>query len=162
VRGEPVSIARFSSAIDAELARGRLEAEGIYATIANAVVEGRVEVQVPEEQVELALAILQAPEVQAPTSGGPTGLRSESQVDEPRCLICQSSFVEVDDWPLLLRIIRAILLQALPLPREWFESRRRRCGVCGARWTDQGEDPNKDRFAAPKLPKDPNETSRST
>jgi len=69
------------------------------------------------------------------------GAQTEPEV---RCLVCQSSLVEVADFPLPVRIVRAIVLRIVPLPGSWFESRRRRCGVCHFEWTHKpGETPDR-------------------
>ena len=69
-----------------------------------------------------------------PAPQGPASALEQNEAELERCLVCQSSLVEVKEPPLLLRVLRAIVLQILPLPPEWLESRRRVCGVCKHEW----------------------------
>ena len=69
--------------------------------------------------------------------GGPDPPSAPAEEDTPRCLVCQSSLVAFREPPLLLRIVRGLVLQVVPLPPQWFESRRRACGVCGHEWQEE-------------------------
>jgi len=128
------TIARFDSLTKAERAHAKLTSAGIEAELRNEfaagadVARGALEVQllVPESDAERAMRLL----------GGWSADAASAEVVE-RCLVCQSSLVEVRSHALPLRIGIALLLQALPLPRAWFESRGRRCGVCGHEWRDE-------------------------
>jgi hypothetical protein len=131
---ELVCIARFAYAIEAELARARLEVEGIPAFVHNDL--GQIELRVPDAAADKALAILDRAPTSVPTAGGPSSYRAE----EARCMICQSSFVEVQDYWLPVRLLRAFVLSILPLPARLFESQKRRCGVCGHSWTQSRGD----------------------
>ena len=132
--GGLVMIARFASGVDAELAKGRLHVENIPAVVSTEANSGVVQLLVPEAAAETAVQILQAP-VDDPAHAEER-LHWATEPDELRCMICQSSFVEVNKAPLLLRLLRGIVLSIVPLPSEWFESRARRCGVCGYRWKE--------------------------
>ena len=131
-----ITIARYPTPPEAHLARSRLEVEGIPATLANelSVLSGfggaeSIELQVARSDVERASAILK----ERPDSTSEDDWASQDPVE--RCLVCQSSFVEVQSLPLPLRLLRALVGAALPLPDSVFASRRRVCGVCGYRWT---------------------------
>ena len=131
-----VTIARFSSPIEAQLAKARLEAEGVSCHLANEAHAqmngglGGVQLQVAEEIAQSASEMLGNVDSEAGSFSALEAQESELL----RCLVCQSSLIEAKRSPLLIRILRGILLQIVPLPSEWFESRRRRCGVCGHEW----------------------------
>ena len=131
-----ITIARYPTPVEANLARGRLEVEGIRATLANelSVLSGfggeSIELQVGRTDVERASAILK----QRPESTSADDWASQDPVE--RCLVCQSSFVETQSLPLPLRLLRALVGAALPLPDGVFASRGRVCGVCGYRWRE--------------------------
>ena len=134
---ELVTIARYSTAIEANIARSRLEVEGIQAHVASefSMLRGldspaSIELQVARAEAERAADIL-----------GQRRPRRSIQawgVEETaeRCLVCQSSFVEAEPPVLPLRVLRALLSIALPIPESAFASRRRVCGVCGHRWRE--------------------------
>jgi hypothetical protein len=127
-----VALGRFSSSIEAQLAKARLELAGIPSVVSNELSMGEVELRVARSAVKDALAILEG--------GHDTGAvpADESQgVDEARCMICRASFLVAEEGPILWRLLRSLVLQIVPLPREWFESRRVRCGVCGYRWKQE-------------------------
>ena len=138
-----VTVATFATALDAQLARQQLEGEGIYAVLRN---EGDahalgglagVLLQVPEEMSRAASELLRRAGGEAGRKPAPQRSASameQTEAELERCLVCQSSLVEVKQPPLLLRLLRAIVLQILPLPPEWLESRRRVCGVCKHEW----------------------------
>ena len=130
-----ITIARYPTPVEANLARGRLEVEGIRATLANelSVLSGfggaeSIELQVAPIDVERASAILR----ERPESTPEDDWARQDPVE--RCLVCQSSFVEVESLPLPLRLLRSLIGAALPLPDGVFASRRRVCGVCGYHW----------------------------
>ncbi|MFQ5513248.1 MAG: hypothetical protein ACE5FG_02330 [Myxococcota bacterium] len=132
--GDRVTIGRFTSAIEAELARTRLRVEGIPAFLERDHSTGEVELSVPSVAAHDALAILSAPADEAPpTAGGPSMEGRRLPDGEERCLICQSSYVQLQPpaWP--WRLLRSLLRTVLPLPANLFS--KRRCGVCGHRWT---------------------------
>ncbi len=72
-------------------------------------------------------------------------MSDESPFDDPdgedRCIVCQTAGAVVSEPALPLRVLRALLLQVVPLPAEWLASRRRVCQVCGHEWTTGGEQP---------------------
>jgi hypothetical protein len=155
-----VTIARFPDPVSAELARGQLDARGIPVLLDNEMggqqLGGVISLRVPKEHAAEARSLLEAgfdeePGGAQPQPAGPAepdtaspwtwGAQTEPEV---RCLVCQSSLVEVADFPLLVRILREIVLRLLPLPPAWLESRRRRCGVCHFEWTHRtGEAPDR-------------------
>jgi hypothetical protein len=114
-------IATYPSLIPAQLAHGRLEAAGIASFLTNelgSAAGGGVGLQVAEADAERALELLGG-STPGPEPGG------------RECLMCRSSDLEPLDWPLPLRLLRAILLMVVPLPTEWFTGRTARCGNCG-------------------------------
>ncbi len=131
-----VTIARFSTPIEAQLAKARLEAEGIPCYLANEAHAqmngglGGVQLQVAEGLAQSASEVLRQDDS---TTGGFSALEA-NEAELLRCIVCQSSLIEAKQMPLLVRMLRGLLLQIVPLPPEWFESRRRRCGVCGHEW----------------------------
>ena len=143
-----VTIASFPTPVAAQLCKSQLEAAGIPCRLANegdalaAGGLGRVSLQVPPEALEAARALLER---------GPSGLPEGPTVEDPhpleagddwrtrntdpeRCLVCQGSLVEVKQGPIVLRVLRVLVLQVLPLPAAWLEGRGRRCGICGHEW----------------------------
>ena len=135
---ELVTIARFSTAVEANLARTRLEAAGIRAWVANELsvltgmgADDAIELQVVSTDTSRARQELEgrAPEEKVFTWG------TEAEPVE-RCLVCQSSFVEPEQPQILVRIFLAVLSNLLPLPNSLFASKRRVCGVCGYRWRE--------------------------
>lgn len=119
-------IASFHSGIPAQLARARLEAEGIQSFLTNelgSVAGGAVGLQVAETDAERARELLGVP--------GPRPDPRRQDGESVRCLMCRSSELESTDWSLPVRMLRALLLMALPLPAEWFTRSRTRCRNCG-------------------------------
>jgi hypothetical protein len=129
------TIARFESRADAEQAHAQLTAAAIdshlhYELPSQAGADPGalvIALRVPDLEAERAAHVLGGWGSAASGPGAPT-----------RCLICQSSFVEVRPHSLPVRIGLALLLQAVPLPSAWFEPRGRRCGVCGHEWRVEG------------------------
>ena len=119
-----VQIATFHSAVSAGLARAQLEADGIRSFLTNefgsASGGGAVGLQVAELDAERARALLGSSD--APRAAGEAGVH---------CVICRSAELERVDWSWPLRVLRSLLLMAVPLPAEWFGGRRVRCRVCG-------------------------------
>ena len=60
----------------------------------------------------------------------------DDQDEEDRCIVCQTAGAVVSEPALPLRVLRALLSIALPIPESAFASRRRVCGVCGHRWRE--------------------------
>jgi hypothetical protein len=133
-----VTIARFSTAAEANLARTQLEAEGIRAFVANelSMLSGLGNNEAIELQV-LRPDAVRAAEVLGEHEPGQQ-IEAWGRTEEPieRCLVCQSSFVEVESLALPLRVLHALLSAALPIPDAVFASKRRVCGVCGYRWRE--------------------------
>jgi hypothetical protein len=138
-----VTVATFAVAADAQIARQRLEAEGIPVVLRN---EGDahalgglagVLLQVPEEMSRAASELLRPEGSEAGherTPKRPASALEQNEAELERCLICQSSLVEVREPAPPLRLLRAVFLQIVPLPPGWLESRRRVCGVCKHEW----------------------------
>ena len=130
-----VTVATFATDAEAQLARSLLESGGIGATVMNEsgtavaggpdAASGRVLLQVPRSQARQALGFLEGEIEESHDAWGPT-----PEQDVPRCPICRSSNLEATDYGLPVRVLRTLLLTVLPLPREWFERRTVRCGVC--------------------------------
>ena len=136
-----VTVATFSTDLDAHLARSKLEACGIPCYLKNEAFAGvnggigPVDLQVLETRADAASSVLSHEASPAPGRSDPPSAPAEE--DTPRCLVCQSSLVAFREPPLLLRIVRGLVLQVVPLPPQWFESRRRACGVCGHEWQEE-------------------------
>lgn len=143
--GDLVTVASYTDAIQAHLARGRLEAEGIRAEVAdehyvsadwlmsNAV--GGVKVRVPERMAERARRILQ--EIEAGDFALPETLPETmpasppaSPPDPARCPRCGSDAVEASEASWRFAVLGLHFLQ-LPLPFTRFSHR---CRHCGMRW----------------------------
>ncbi len=126
-----VALARFASPVEAHLAKARLELAGIKSMVSNEASIGEVELRVASSAVDEAIAVL----------GGTRAVRelrsSRAPEETARCLICRSSFLIPEEGSAGWRILRSLILSALPLPSEWFYSRKVRCGVCGHRWKEE-------------------------
>lgn len=132
-QGELITVACFPDAIQAHLARGRLEAEGIPALVAdehyvsanwmmsNAI--GGVKVQVSERMATRAADVLRqldAGEFAIDDAERPDGV----------CPRCGSAAIEIHTASWRLALLGLHLLQ-LPLP---FRRSRHACRSCGHRW----------------------------
>jgi rubredoxin len=131
----PVTVARFSSVPEADLAVGRLQAEGIDAALLNDNIVtqnwlysnaiGGIQVQVPAEDAERALEVLGLPEpaeeLQAEASAIP------ADISCPTCGSVDISYIEPGK--------RVTFLSWLFLGYPVIQfSRKLRCHVCGAEW----------------------------
>jgi len=131
------TVARYSRPIDAQLAKAQLEARGIPSYLRNeasASIGGGAEVdlQVPAEYAVAAAELLgRGQRRQARVAAR---VAADAVADLERCLICRSTLAEPGAGSLLLRILRGILLQLVPLPPQWLESRKRTCSTCGHEW----------------------------
>ena len=132
MREQPVTIARFGTSIEAERAGALLEEAGISVELARDAYGGTspIDLRVSGDQADAARNLLDGP-VRADPQRAP---RDPAAVESERCLICRSTALHANQAPLLLRILRGLVLQVLPLPAEWFESGRRSCEVCGHEW----------------------------
>lgn len=132
-----VTVGTYTSPWEAQLAKARLEAEGIEAMIAdenfirlywaisNAV--GGVKVQVREESAPRAVEVLEReqpiPEIY---------LVTEDEAARPRCPACSSDHLTFERWSRLGFVGSWVLLGVpLPIPR-----RRWLCGHCGESWRE--------------------------
>ena len=132
------TIARYSNQAEADLARSRLEAEGIPSYLANQHTQGglappEMELQVPAEAAEQAVELLTTP-AEAPSTWPKRAL--EAEVDAVRCLICQSSAVTPESGNLLSRMLRFLIAQFIPFIDPEPRLRRLRCEICGHRWRE--------------------------
>ncbi len=128
-----VTVARFARAIDAQLAKARLEADGVPCHLLNEASaqldgSGGVDLQVPTELARAASELLA--ELGLERRAGV----AEPDAEAPRCLVCRSSLLQATRPSLVVRLLRGLLLQILPLPPEWLQSRSLTCGVCGHVW----------------------------
>jgi putative signal transducing protein len=131
-----VTIATFSTPWEAQLARARLEAEGIDAWISdenlarlgfsNAI--GGVRLQVREEEAKVAAELLQR-EARLPE----IYLVTEEEARLPRCPECNSDRLNLERWSRLL-LVGSLLLLRFPIlvPRK-----RWRCRSCGGMWKEE-------------------------
>jgi len=131
-----VTIATFSTPWEAQLARARLEAEGIDAWVSdenlarlgfsNAI--GGVRLQVREEEAKVAAELLQR-EARLPE----IYLVTEEEARLPRCPECNSDRLNLERWSRLL-LVGSLLLLRFPLlvPRK-----RWRCRSCGGMWKEE-------------------------
>lgn len=129
-----VTVASYTDAIQAHLARGRLEAEGIDAQIAdehyvsanwmmsNAL--GGVKLRVPERMAVRAAEILRGLEA------GEFAL-PEADREAGHCPCCGSDAIDVSHGSWRIAVLGLHLLQ-LPLP---FARVSHRCRHCGHRWS---------------------------
>src|SRR5262245_35375619 len=112
------TIARFASRSEAEQVHAQLVAAGIESQLHHELAAGSVgsleiALRVPEADAERASMLLGGWSSLVYGGGGGAA--------PARCLICQSSLVEVKAHSLPVRIGIVLLLQAFPLPRVWFE-----------------------------------------
>lgn len=138
-----VTVATYSSPWEAELARARLETEGIDSILADAHLSrlycsnivGGVKVQVREDEAVRAGDVLRQlrpiPEIY---------LVTEEDAGRPRCPGCNSDNLTFERWSRLGFVSSWILLGfPLPVPRNrWL------CNLCGADWKDAGSGPAAD------------------
>jgi Putative prokaryotic signal transducing protein len=133
-----VTVETFTSPWEAQLARARLESEGIHSVIAdenfirlywalsNAV--GGVKLQVREDDVTRATELLQSrqpiPEIY---------LVTDEEAARPRCPGCKSDRVFFQRWS-RRGFVGSWILFGLPLP---IPSRRWICHNCGAEWREE-------------------------
>jgi len=121
--GRLVAVAVFAHAVEAHLARARLEAEGIEAALVGEHVAGvlvgvqSVSVHVPASDAERARAVLAAA---AEMPDRPSADWVTDELDAPRCPACGS-----------LRVVFERALWPFPALR-----RRARCERCGESWRD--------------------------
>lgn len=134
--GSLVTIARFQSPLDANLARAQLEAAGIRAWLSNELASAyggpgmSVDLQVAESDEVEALTILGHPP--ARREEPPASWREREEPE--RCPVCEGSLVQRREPGVTGRLVRFVFSVFLPLPDGVFASRRRFCGVCGFRW----------------------------
>ena len=128
-----LQIASFGSVMNAQIARSRLEAEGIESFVSNEVgstlIGTAVGLQVAEGDAERARELLGFP---ASEGRERTRRAAPDQQEVPaRCMMCRGSELQPVDAPLLFRIVRSLVLMVLPLPAEWFARSGVRCQTCG-------------------------------
>ena len=134
-RDQLVTLLTFATAWEAQLARARLEAEGIEAVIADEHVArlyggighvvGGIKLRVWEEDAARAAAVLEArrplPEIY---------LVTDEDAGRPRCPGCRSDNVTFERWS-RLGFVGSLLLLGWPLP---VPRGRWTCRHCGADW----------------------------
>ena len=128
-----VTVGSFIDALQAHLARGRLEAEGLHPVIAHehhvwadwliSTALGGVKVQVPRAEAEAAREVLEQ------LAQGAYAL-DETTVDEPHCPRCGSRQVSRPRGRWKLAFV-GLMFFKLPLP---FRTDTLRCEDCGYRW----------------------------
>ena len=135
----PVTVARFSTLPEAQLALGRLQAEGIDAALlndnlvtqswlySNAI--GGIQVQVPAEDAERALEILELPEPVAELQAEVSALPADTVC--PRCGSLDISYIQPGKRTTFLSWL------LLSYPAVQF-SPKLRCRACGAEWKPDG------------------------
>lgn len=133
-----VTVETFSTPWEAQLARARLETEGIDAVIADEHFArlygpltsslGGIRLKVREEDAPRAAEILQdrhpIPEIY---------LVTEEDAAQPRCPGCKSEHLELERWS-RIGILGSWVLLGVPLPiprRRWI------CRHCGADWKEE-------------------------
>ncbi len=133
-----VTVAAYTNAIEAQIARGRLEAEEIPVFIANenyvwanwtmSQALGGVQLQVPEQYAQAAQAVLES------INGGDyqTELEDHSPSEEKLCPGCSSKATQVDGlrrWALFLNLLQIFPGLFIPFTRHLW-----RCDSCGKLW----------------------------
>jgi len=139
--GPAVTVARFTTGLEAHILRGRLEAEGIpafiadehlintYSLISNAL--GGVRVQVPQLFVENALKILADIEQATRDDNASANKNQEAMC----CPFCQSKAVKQakGTWKIAFAVFYVF---HLPLP---FSNKKYYCESCGKTWKEKGK-----------------------
>ena len=140
-----VTIARFPSLVGADLARSRLEADGIPSFLTGefgaATAGGSVGLQVPDEYVEDARRVLELDDDEV----APESVAAPSDV---YCPICRSGSPLPVPPPLPLRVLYHALGLLLPIPSDWFAGRRVRCAVCSHEWLPDAGETDRSRIAS--------------
>lgn len=135
-----VTVSRTTNAIDANIIRGRLAAEGIQASVAfehhiwaewiNSLAMGGVRVQVPPSQGSAAVAALDRIR-----SGYYESLLFEEFPTDDRhcCPKCRSADVENERWPAFVTVLSWMFIPAVLAP---FTKHLMHCRNCTNRWID--------------------------
>jgi hypothetical protein len=131
-----VTVETFAAPWEAQLARARLEAEGIDSQLADEHLArlglsgaiGGVRLQVREEDAEIAVQVLRR-EARLPE----LYLVTDEEALRPRCPGCNSDSLTLERWSRLL-FVGSLLLFRIPIliPR-----RRWKCRHCGGLWKDE-------------------------
>lgn len=131
-----MTVAAFSQPVEAHLARGRLECEGIECFIADehivgidwlySAAVGGVKLKVRREERERAVALLET--ARRPHTRSHDFLTAD--LDAPRCPGCGSLRIDRARVSRPLAVVSWLLI-GIPLP---FLRRRSRCLSCGLRW----------------------------
>lgn len=134
---ETVAIARYDSPLEANLARAKLAAAGIEASLANEMGAQLSPGAPGANQIQLAVAredAWRAVEILGRRADEPAPEWSQVAQDLERCPACESSFIEIRPPSVFGQIFRAILTSFVPIPASTLETKSRACGVCGNRW----------------------------
>ncbi len=135
--GETVAITRYDSPLEAHLARAKLAAAGIEASLANEMGAHLSPGAPGATSIQLAVAredAWRAVEILGRGLDEPEPEWSNVAQDPERCPTCESSFIEIRPPSVLGQILRAILRSFVPIPASTLETKSRACGVCGHRW----------------------------
>lgn len=132
-----ITVASFSTPLEAHLVRGRLEAEGIAARIADehlinadwlmSQALGGVKIQVEPASREAALAVLDALGQAADYDWGEAAPEPEPALT---CPACGGTSVEERKWAWRFAVV-LLFTEHIPLP---FSRGRLECGTCGHRF----------------------------
>ncbi len=135
---ELVTIATFSTAVEADLARARLESEGIECFLADehtvtvnwlySQAVGGVKLQVREADAQRAVEILKGTSTLAEDAEGRE--TEETEGAKPRCPRCDSPDVHYERFSRRLAFLSWLVL-SFPLP---FLKRKWKCENCGYEW----------------------------
>ncbi|MDE1464690.1 putative signal transducing protein [Spartinivicinus poritis] len=126
-----VTVGSYTDAIQAHLVRGKLEAEGIFATVAHehhiwanwflSIALGGVKVQVPADQAEQAKQIL------ADLASGQYAIEDEFKIHCPKC-----NSVQVEEQRTRWKIaFLGLSIFHIPLP---YRRGKLKCRDCGNNW----------------------------
>ena len=135
---ELLTIATFSMAIEADLARAKLESEGIECFLADehtvtvnwlySQAVGGVKLQVREANAQKAMEILRGSSNM--TEGAEEREAEETEYGKPRCPRCDSPDVHYEKFSRRLAFT-SLLVLSFPLP---FLKRKWKCENCGHQW----------------------------
>lgn len=152
------TVARYDTALEAHLAAGRLQTEGIDAVIADehyvtinwmmAGALGGVKIRVPAEQAEAAAAVLaqlqagefalsavsdtgDSPAIEPLSAHTPN---APAPAPDPHCPRCDGIAQPHRGWRWRLSML---LVHAFTLPVPFKEKQAWRCAECGKRWRTQ-------------------------
>ena len=134
-----VTIASYTDSLQANIIKGRLEAESIPATLANeqyinadwllSNALGGVQLQVPADYEQAAKAILES------IDAGDLAITDDEETAQLTCPLCQSDDIKTRKWLWRFSFI-ALNFFHLPLP---FSQHAYHCNHCQHQWSDETE-----------------------